>query len=116
MAKINDRLKECRLSRNITLLEVAKKIGVKEATMQRYESGAIKNIKHETVLAIAEYYGVSPQYLMGWTDDPMPEIVNKAISEVEDRLLRIFRNLNEEGKSLVIANARMLENMPQYKK
>jgi transcriptional regulator with XRE-family HTH domain len=116
MATINDRLKDCRIQRNLTLLEVAEKIGVKEATMQRYESGAIKNIKHETVLAIADYYGVSPQYLMGWTDDPRPITITTARSESESILLDIFRNLNREGQALVIANAKMLSDMPEYKK
>ena len=63
MAILNDRIKERRLSLDLTLLEVAQYIGVKEATAQRYESGEIKNIKHETIAALSEIaelsYGVA---------------------------------------------------------
>ena len=66
MAIINERIKERRIANSMTLLELAEILGVKEATMQRYESGAIKNIKHETVVALAKALGCTPGYLMGW--------------------------------------------------
>lgn len=69
MASLQERIKERRTSLNKTLLEVAEFVGVKEATMQRYESGEIKNIPHEKIVSIAEYLNCSPQYLMGWTDE-----------------------------------------------
>ena len=46
MPTIHDRLKSQRLKMGYTLAEIADIIGVKEATVQRYESGEIKNIKH----------------------------------------------------------------------
>ena len=66
MAKLNERIKERRIATGMTLLDVAQKLGVTEATMQRYESGDIKNIKNETVVALAEIFGCTPTYLMGW--------------------------------------------------
>ena len=45
MATLQERIKERRLASGFTLLEVAEMLGVKEATMQRYESGEIKNMK-----------------------------------------------------------------------
>lgn len=68
MAKLNERIKERRLAKGLTLLEVAEKLGVKEATAQRYESGAIKNIPYETVEYLATILDCSPEYLMGWTN------------------------------------------------
>lgn len=70
MGIVNDRIKERRLSHSMTLLQVADYLGVKEATVQRYESGEIKNIKHKTIGDLAKLFGCSPQYLMGWSDDP----------------------------------------------
>lgn len=66
MAILNDRIKEKRLALDMTLLEVAEALGVQEATIQRYESGEIKNIKHETITKLAEIFHCSPAYLMGW--------------------------------------------------
>lgn len=68
MTKLQERMKERRTTLNMTLLEVADKVGVKEATVQRYESGEIKNIKHETIVQLANLFKCSPQYLMGWSD------------------------------------------------
>lgn len=68
VATLNERIKERRLASGLTLSEVAELIGVKEATVQRYESGKIKNIKHTTVVKLSEIFRCTPQYLMGWSD------------------------------------------------
>lgn len=70
MSTINERIKERRLARDLTLLDVAEFLGVKEATAQRYESGEIKNIKHETIASLAKLFKCSPAYLMGWEELP----------------------------------------------
>lgn len=70
MAKINERIKQRRSDLGYTLLYVADKLNIQEATMQRYESGAIKNIKHETIAKLAEILRCNPAYLMGWVDEP----------------------------------------------
>ena len=65
------RIKHRRLELGYTLLYVAEQLQIKEATMQRYESGAIKNIKHETITKLAQILKCDPSYLMGWTDTPI---------------------------------------------
>ena len=67
--KLHERIKKCRLENNMTLLELANALGVREATAQRYESGEIKNLKHKTVLEMSRIFNCSPAYLMGWEDD-----------------------------------------------
>ena len=64
--KLHERIKELRTALGLTLLDVANALGVKEATVQRYESGEIKNPKHETVLEMAKLFHCTPSYLMGW--------------------------------------------------
>jgi repressor LexA len=71
MGILQERIKSLREAKNLTLLNVAEYLGVKEATTQRYESGEIKNIKHETIVKLAELFNVSPAYLMGWEDSLM---------------------------------------------
>ena len=53
MSVLQKRIKEERLKKGYTLAEIAELINVKEATVQRYESGEIKNIKHETITQLA---------------------------------------------------------------
>ena len=71
------RMKKTREQKGITLHELADKVGCKEATMQRYESGnGIKNVPYEAIVTISESLNVSPGFLMGWetpeanNDDP----------------------------------------------
>src|SRR5690625_2771784 len=74
---IGDRIKEVREEKNKTLLDVANYLGVTEATVQRYESGNIKNLKLETISKIATYLQINPSYLMGW-QNTKENIVSKS--------------------------------------
>ena len=70
-ALMANRIKDLRTANDMTLLQLAKRIGVSESTVQRYESGNIKNLKYETMITLSNIFGCSPQYLMGW-DDSIP--------------------------------------------
>lgn len=63
------RLKKSRENKHMTLAELGEKIGRSEATVQRYESGNIKNLKNDTIQQIADALDVSPAYLMGWEEE-----------------------------------------------
>lgn len=93
MPSLQERIKERRLSCGLTLLQVADKLGIKEATMQRYESGEIRNVKHETIVALSEIFGCSPAYLMGWTDEiNEPEVVlHPPITPHEKDVIEAYR-------------------------
>lgn len=70
MAIWNDRIRELRKKKNITLKEVAEYIESTEATAQRYESGnGIKNIPYEMIIKYSELFNCSPAYIMGWEDE-----------------------------------------------
>jgi len=66
MSTIHARIKEQRLKMGYTLAQIADMLNVKEATVQRYESGEIKNLKHDTIVNLANILRCSPAYLMGW--------------------------------------------------
>ena len=67
LKKIDSNLRKLRLANDFTLAELAKVIGVSDATLQRYESGEIKNIKKETLIKLANTLGCSdPMYLLGY--------------------------------------------------
>lgn len=72
----NERIHERRVERGITLAQIAEKLGVTEATAQRYECGSIKSIPYECMCAYGEILNCSPAYLMGWEDDSSENINN----------------------------------------
>ena len=89
------RMKETRTRKNITLKEIAESVGCKEATIQRYESGnGIKTVPYETLVAIADTLGVSPQYLLGWEKPKMdsPELLADIAGDF--KLLECIRKIN----------------------
>lgn len=120
MAIINERIKKRRLELNLTLAEVADLIGVKEATAQRYESGAIKSISHETICKLSETLHCSPSYLMGWDEQPSPSGSKNTLSNRDsvayERLLEYLPLLNEEGKLELFKRVKELIQLPQYSK
>ena len=61
-------LKTRRKELGLTLLEIANRIGVTEATVQRWESGEIKTLRQGRIAKLAEILEVSPAQLMGWDD------------------------------------------------
>lgn len=122
MSPTNQKIKEMRLRKGLTLLEVAEFLGVKEATVQRYESGNIKNIKHETIRRLAELFQCDPCYLMGWVDSSVSgSFTNSAVahgtnataivtnghelSEQATELLRVFEGLDIRGQTELLAFA-----------
>ena len=106
MSAINTKIKEMRLSRGLTLLQVANYLGVQEATVQRYESGNIKNIKHETICKLAELFACDPSYLMGWSSTSISNsqnasnIQNSAVVQGNNATTLIVRNGNTQEREL----------------
>jgi len=86
MIKLPERIKERRKAIGMTLAQLADAVGVQEATAQRWESGNIKQVKHETVEQIAVALNCSPVWLMGWSEDVNAPIDDKPIPKAEDGL------------------------------
>ena len=50
----------------LTLAELAAKVGVSEPTVQRWEKGRIKNLRHDKIVRLAKALQMHPTELMGW--------------------------------------------------
>ncbi len=68
--EFKDRIKSLRLSMNATMDDIANAVGVSKSTVQRWESGDIKNLRRDKIAKLAYALHTSPAYLMGWADDP----------------------------------------------
>ena len=63
------KIKERRKQLGLTMLEVAQKIGVSEATVSRWESGNIANMKRDKIAKLAEILEMNPvTFINGVTD------------------------------------------------
>jgi len=67
--KMSDKIKNRREELGLTLQEVGEYIGVSKATVQRYESGEIKNLKLVIIERLTQVLKINPGYLMGWESE-----------------------------------------------
>ncbi|MCM1233037.1 MAG: helix-turn-helix domain-containing protein [Ruminococcus flavefaciens] len=120
------RIKARRRELGITQEELGKKAGVTKATINKYETGIVSNLKRSTIEEIAKALNVSPSYIMGWTDN-IAEVhtnngvigqnsgtvtVNNAertLSKEELELLRIYNKIGVRGRIRLIEAALELE-------
>ena len=68
--EIRDILKTRRTELGLTQLDVANAVGVSEATVSRWESGDIANMKRSRIAALASVLKISPSIIMGWNENP----------------------------------------------
>lgn len=77
-----DRLKELRRNRGITQEELAKILNIPESSIRRYESSDSGYPSPKRVSSMADYFGVSTDYLYERDSDPI------YIKELADRSYR----------------------------
>ena len=92
-----NRIREIRKSKGMTLLQLAERLGVSESTVQRYESGNIKNLKYETMTDLSIIFNCSPSYLMGWDEKIIDADFKIELSNEELLRIKKERSLNGEG-------------------
>lgn len=63
------RLKELRMGKNITLKQMAEELNMVQRNYQRYETGEVDPPLSKAI-ALADYFDVSLDYLVGRSDDP----------------------------------------------
>ncbi len=95
------RLKKLREEKGISQEELGKIIGQKKSNISKYENDKLQP-SIETIDTIANYFGVTVDYLFGRSDDPkLPQITDpamlkeieeakKMMEEASDRLLRLM--------------------------
>ena len=65
-----EKIKTVRERIGLSQTALADKINVSKQTMYKYESDVITNIPSDKIEAIAQICNCSPQYLMGWEEQP----------------------------------------------
>ena len=66
---INKFIKNRRLELGLTMLDVAKACEVSEATVSRWESGDISNMKRSRIASLAKVLQISPAIIVGVQDE-----------------------------------------------
>lgn len=102
-------IKENREKLGLTMSQLAKKVGVSEGTVSRWESGNIENMKQNNIISVSKALGISPLDLLECdnvknnaslsTEDKS----NKSQETVEKRILNEnYDKLNKEDRTILV--------------
>ena len=65
---IQEKLKDLRVERHLTLEQLAEETGISKSALGKYESDDFKDISPFSIVTLAKFYGVSTDYLLGLTE------------------------------------------------
>ena len=65
---IQERLKDLRVERGLTLEQLSAETGISKSALGKYEANDFKDISPFSMVALAKFYGVSTDYLLGLTE------------------------------------------------
>lgn len=97
MDTFKDRIRKLREEKGLTQEELAKILGISRATLASWETGR-REPDFETTSKIAEFFGVSIDYLLGRTNNPAPNGSGKP--SLEEEFSEIANVLRRSGKKL----------------
>lgn len=76
-SKIGVRLRSSREQNDLTIKDVANRIGLSTSTISRYENGIVENVSIPTMQMLADLYKVNVLWLLGKSEEKHERIINK---------------------------------------
>lgn len=117
-------IKQLRLQKGLTQEELGKVIGVQKSAIRKYESGMVQNIKRSSIKKLADFFGVSPSYLLGYEDSSTTITNNngiigdqnhgntiivetncESVGEIEAELLALCKKMSIQQKAKLLTLA-----------
>ena len=99
---IQERLKDLRVERGLTLGQLAEQTGLSKSALGSYETEDFKDISHYALIKLAKFYGVTADYLLG-----LSEMKNHPNADLAD--LRLSDKMIDLLKSGRVDNALLCE-------
>jgi len=107
---VKDIIREKRLALGMTMKEVADKVGVSEATISRWESGEIANMRRGAIFSLAKALNISPNEIMGWeTTDTPSQSTPTQLGGVY--MLEIYKRIRARREELGISQEELAKRM-----
>lgn len=83
--EIGDKIRNRRKELGLTMNEIAKKVGVSEATVSRWESGDIVNMRRDKIALLAKALNKPPAFIMGWDDEPTTDYEKYGLKPIKTK-------------------------------
>lgn len=91
---IQERIKDLRLDRGLTLEQLAEQIEISKSALGSYESDEFKDISHYALIKLADFYEVSVDYLLERTETKRPSNADLADLRLSNTMIELLK----EGK------------------
>ena len=89
---LQEKLKDLRKERALSLDELAKETGLSRSALGSYEVNDFKDISHSAIVTLAKYYGVPAEYLLGFTENRKEHLPEVSELRLDDQTLEILKS------------------------
>lgn len=89
--EIGKRIHDRRIELRRTQEEIGAAVGMNKSTVQRYETGQVRKIKLPVLEALADYLGVSAEWLAGKNENPEPNAI--ILPQKKIRMIPVFESV-----------------------
>lgn len=89
---IQERLKDLRVERHLTLEELAEQTNISKSALGGYENDEYREISHGAILTLADFYGVSTDYLLCRTENRELPCMELSELHLTDDMLELLRS------------------------
>jgi transcriptional regulator with XRE-family HTH domain len=98
MPSLSERLAQLQTAHSVHKKEIAKAIGMSVMGYYRYETG-VRKPDSDTLIALADFFGVSIDYLVG-RDDTAPKPAH-VVSASDMELIRAYSDASADDRNLI---------------
>ena len=94
-----ERIRYYRKLNDMSMVELAHRIGVQHSAIYKYEKGIVTNIPKDNIEKIADVFDIPAYELVDWlTDDPVPDL---DLNTDERAVITLYRKLTDRNKQAV---------------
>lgn len=120
---VSERIKNLRVAHGMTQEQLGEILGVGKATVQKYESGQIQNLKTAHIKKLCELFDKRPHYFIFDDLEKYENNDEKILDRIDvvygDVIAQIFKKsltLNEKGQARLLQCAVDLSEIEKYQK
>lgn len=89
---IPERFEELRKERHLTLEQLAEQTGLSKSALGSYETEEMKDISHYAVIKLAQFYGVTTDYLLALSETRNPPNADLIDLRLGDDMIELLKN------------------------
>ena len=99
-----DRIKNLRIAKGITQIELAKRLNTTKQTISKYEKEIVTNIPSDRIEDMARILDTTPEYILGWDveEKEKPIAEDDEFSENMRKLIDFAKTVPEDKAAMIL--------------